>query len=139
MIAVMVLADMHIKITNLKMHIVRKEINNMKKNHVEFLVLKSTTSEIKKSLESINIRVDMRKEKSSEPEDKAVIANATSCLEVSTFLYPYTAYTDSYIHTAFENAAATLSGVEAAYNAMKRRGKIEDNFKFIAFFLKVDL
>lgn len=68
----MVLADMHIKITNLKMHIVRKEINNMKKNHVEFLVLKSTTSEIKKSLESINIRVDMRKEKSSEPEDKAV-------------------------------------------------------------------
>ena len=68
----MVLADMHIKITNLKMHRVRKEINNMKKNHVEFLVLKSTTSEIKKSLESINIRVDMRKEKSSEPEDKAV-------------------------------------------------------------------
>jgi pyruvate ferredoxin oxidoreductase beta subunit len=68
-----------------------------------------------------------------EPEDKAVIANATSCLEVSTFMYPYTAYTDSYIHTAFENAAATLSGVEAAYNAMKRRGKIDDNFKFIAF------
>ncbi|MBP3384418.1 MAG: pyruvate ferredoxin oxidoreductase [Firmicutes bacterium] len=68
-----------------------------------------------------------------EPEDKAVIANATSCLEVSTFMYPYTAYTDSYIHTAFENAAATLSGVEAAYTAMKIRGKVEDNFKFIAF------
>lgn len=72
MIAVRVLVDMHIKITNLKMHIVRKEINNMKKNHVEFLVLKSTTSEMKRSLESINIRVDMGKEKSSEPEDKAV-------------------------------------------------------------------
>lgn len=72
MIAVRVLADRHIKITNLKMHIVRKEINNMKKNHVEFLVLKSTTSEMKRSLESINIRVDMGKEKSSEPEDKAV-------------------------------------------------------------------
>lgn len=68
-----------------------------------------------------------------EPEDKAVVANATSCLEVSTFMYPYTAYTDSYIHTAFENAAATLSGVEAAYKAMKKRGKINDNFKFIAF------
>lgn len=68
-----------------------------------------------------------------EPEDKAVVANATSCLEVSTFMYPYTAYTDSYIHTAFENAAATLSGVEAAYKAMKKRGKITDNFKFIAF------
>lgn len=68
-----------------------------------------------------------------EPEDKAVVANATSCLEVSTFMYPYTAYTDSYIHTAFENAAATLSGVEAAYKAMKKRGKIDDKFKFIAF------
>lgn len=68
-----------------------------------------------------------------EPEHKAVVANATSCLEVSTFMYPYTAYTDSYIHTAFENAAATLSGVEAAYKAMKKRGKIDDTFKFIAF------
>ncbi len=68
-----------------------------------------------------------------EPEDKAVVANATSCLEVSTFMYPYTAYEDSYIHTAFENAAATLSGVEAAYKVMKKKGKIQDNFKFIAF------
>lgn len=68
-----------------------------------------------------------------EPEDKAVIANATSCLEVSTFMYPYTAYEDSYIHTAFENAAATLSGAEAAYRAMKKRGRVQDNFKFIAF------
>lgn len=68
-----------------------------------------------------------------EPEDKAVVANATSCLEVSTFIYPYTAYEDSYIHTAFENAAATLSGVEAAYKVMKKKGKIPDTFKFIAF------
>lgn len=68
-----------------------------------------------------------------EPEDKAVVANATSCLEVSTFMYPYTAYEDSYIHTAFENAAATLSGVEAAYKVMKKKGKIPDTFKFIAF------
>ncbi|MCQ4636631.1 thiamine pyrophosphate-dependent enzyme [Anaerovorax odorimutans] len=66
-------------------------------------------------------------------EDKAVVANATSCLEVSTFMYPYTAYEDSYIHTAFENAAATISGVEAAYRVMKKKGKVSDNFKFIAF------
>ena len=39
--------------------------------------------------------------------DKAVICNATGCLEVSSFLYPYTAWEDSYIHTAFENAPAT--------------------------------
>lgn len=68
-----------------------------------------------------------------EPEDKAVITNATSCLEVSTFMYPYTAYEDSYIHTAFANAAATCSGVETAYKALKKRGKVKDNFKFITF------
>ncbi len=67
------------------------------------------------------------------PEDKAVITNATSCLEVSTFIYPHTAYTDSYIHTAFANAAATCSGVETAYRALKKRGKVKDTFKFITF------
>ncbi len=65
--------------------------------------------------------------------DQAVIANATGCLEVSTFMYPYTAWKDSFIHSAFENAGATLSGVEGAYNALKRRGKIDDTYKFIAF------
>lgn len=66
-------------------------------------------------------------------EDRAVIANATGCLEVSTFMYPYTAWKDSFIHSAFENAGASLSGVEGAYNALKRRGKIDDTYKFIAF------
>lgn len=65
-------------------------------------------------------------------EDHAVICNATSCSEVSTFCYPYTAWTDSYIHSAFENAAATASGAEAAFRAMKAKGKIDGNFKFIA-------
>ena len=64
--------------------------------------------------------------------DKAVICNATGCLEVSSFLYPYTAWEDSYIHSAFENAAATCGGVEAAYRFLKRRGSVEDSFKFLA-------
>ena len=51
--------------------------------------------------------------------DQAVIGNATGCLEVSSFMYPYTAWEDSYIHNAFENAGATLSGVETAYKALK--------------------
>ena len=68
-----------------------------------------------------------------EPEDKAVIGSATGCLEVSTFLYPYTAWQDSFIHTAFENAGATISGVEACYKALKRKGKIDETYKFIAF------
>lgn len=67
------------------------------------------------------------------PEDRAVITNATSCLEVSSYMYPHTAYSDSYIHSAFANAAATCSGVETAYRALKKRGKIKDTFKFITF------
>ena len=63
-------------------------------------------------------------------EDHAVIANATGCLEVSSFMYPYSAWEDSYIHNAFENAGATLSGVETAYKALKKRGKLpkDENF-----------
>ena len=68
-----------------------------------------------------------------EPEDHAVVCSATCCLEVSSFMYPYTSYKDSFIHNAFENAAATLSGVETAYHAMKKRGKIDSTYKFIAF------
>ena len=69
------------------------------------------------------------------PEDHAVIANATGCMEVSSFIYPYTSWTDSYIHTAFECAAATLSGAEAAYRSMKKQGKLPEDgqTKFIAF------
>lgn len=67
--------------------------------------------------------------------DHAVIGNATGCMEVSTFMYPYTAWKDSYIHNAFENAGATISGVEGAYNVLKRKGKLkeDENYKFITF------
>ena len=58
------------------------------------------------------------------PEDHAVVSCATGCMEVSTFIYPYTAWKDSFVHTAFENAAATLSGAEAAYKAMKNAKKV---------------
>ena len=65
--------------------------------------------------------------------DHAVIGNATGCLEVSTFMYPYTAYEDSYIHNAFENAGATMSGVETAYHILKKKGKVKGDYKFITF------
>ena len=67
------------------------------------------------------------------PEDHAVIGSATGCLEVSSFIYPYTAWKDSFVHNAFENAGATVSGVEAAYVALKRKGKLKGETKFIAF------
>ena len=62
-----------------------------------------------------------------------VTAAATGCLEVSTTIYPYTSWKNSYIHTAFENVAATLSGVETAYRALKKQGKLDEDVKFIAF------
>ena len=71
--------------------------------------------------------------KALHPGDKAVVGNATGCLEVSTYTYPYTAYTDSYIHTAFESAGATLSGAETAFKALNKRGKIDETYKFITF------
>jgi pyruvate ferredoxin oxidoreductase beta subunit len=65
--------------------------------------------------------------------DPVVISAATGCLEVSTTIYPYTSWKSSFIHTAFENSAATLSGVETAFRALKKKGAIDDNIKFIAF------
>ncbi|MCK4739451.1 MAG: pyruvate ferredoxin oxidoreductase [Deltaproteobacteria bacterium] len=60
---------------------------------------------------------------------------ATGCLEVGTTIYPYTAWKIPWIHSAFENAAATISGAEAAHVALKRKGKIakDKETKFIAF------
>lgn len=65
--------------------------------------------------------------------DRAVVTNATGCLEVSSFIYPNTAYADSYIHGAFENASAVTGGAETAYRVLKKKGKIDESFKFICF------
>ena len=62
-----------------------------------------------------------------------IAANATGCLEVSTCISEYTAWKIPWIHNAFENAAATLSGVETMYRALKKQGKIDKEIKFIAF------
>jgi len=68
-------------------------------------------------------------------DDPVVVGFATGCMEVVTTIYPYTAWRSSYIHNAFENSAATVSGVETAYRALKKKGKIPGNkeIKFIAF------
>lgn len=66
-------------------------------------------------------------------DDPVVVVNATGCLEVTSTLYPYTAWKIPYIHNAFENAAATASGIDAAIKILKRKGKIKENIKIIAF------
>ncbi len=62
-----------------------------------------------------------------------VISNATGCLEVSSCISEFTAWNVPWIHTAFENAAATLSGVETMYRSLKKQGKFDREVKFIAF------
>ena len=67
-------------------------------------------------------------------DEPVVIANATGCLEVATTIYPYTAWRVPWMHNAFENAAATIAGIEAAYRSLVRQGKRpEQDVKFIAF------
>lgn len=68
-------------------------------------------------------------------ESPVVVTTSTGCLEVGTTIYPSTAWRVPWIHSAFENASATISGVETAYKALKKRGKIpkDKDIKFIAF------
>jgi pyruvate ferredoxin oxidoreductase beta subunit len=63
-----------------------------------------------------------------------VVGAATGCLEVSSTIYPFSAWNVPYIHNAFENVAATISGAEAAYRSLLNRGKLDNKkIKFIAF------
>ncbi|MEM0254068.1 MAG: pyruvate synthase subunit PorB [Candidatus Bathyarchaeia archaeon] len=54
-----------------------------------------------------------------------IVTNATGCMEVVSSLYPYTSWAVPWIHTAFENAAANASGIEAAIKILKKKGKIK--------------
>jgi pyruvate ferredoxin oxidoreductase beta subunit len=65
--------------------------------------------------------------------ENTVVANATGCLEVVSTIFPYTAWSVPFIHSAFENAAATISGVEALYKSWTRQGKYNKKANFIAF------
>lgn len=67
-------------------------------------------------------------------KDPVVVVSATGCLEVVTTIFPYTAWKVPFLHNAFENSAATCSGIEAAYKALKRKGKVAvDHINFVAF------
>ena len=62
-----------------------------------------------------------------------IVTNATGCMEVVSTIYPYTAWKVPWIHTAFENAAANASGIEAALKAMKKKGNLHESVDVIAF------
>ena len=69
-------------------------------------------------------------------DDDLVISTATGCLEVCSAIYPYTSWDVSWLHIGFENAAAGISGAEAMYKALSRKGKLyneDKRVKFVAF------
>jgi pyruvate ferredoxin oxidoreductase beta subunit len=62
-------------------------------------------------------------------EDPLIIANATGCLEVCTTIFPRTSWNVTWMHSAFENAASTIAGVEAMFKALKNKGRIAPDKK----------
>lgn len=61
-----------------------------------------------------------------------VVGSATGCMEVVSTIFPFTSWKTPFIHSAFENVAATISGAEAAYRGLKRQGKMDKEINFIA-------
>ncbi len=63
-----------------------------------------------------------------------VVCSPTGCLEICTGMFPFTSWRVPWIHSAFENAAATIAGIEAAYRSLIKQGKIADRkIKFVVF------
>jgi pyruvate ferredoxin oxidoreductase beta subunit len=63
-----------------------------------------------------------------------IATNATGCMEVVSTIYPYTAWSIPFIHTAFENVAANAAGIETALKALKKKGRLKyDHVDVIAF------
>ena len=57
-------------------------------------------------------------------DDPVVVINGTGCLEVTSTLYPNTSWKVPYIHNAFENAAATAAGIDAAQKVLEKKRKL---------------
>ncbi|MCU0286375.1 MAG: thiamine pyrophosphate-dependent enzyme [Acidobacteria bacterium] len=62
-----------------------------------------------------------------------VIANETGCLQMTTTHFPRTSWKLNWIHSAYGNSAATISGVETMYRSLRKQGKfpLEKELKFL--------
>jgi pyruvate ferredoxin oxidoreductase beta subunit len=58
--------------------------------------------------------------------NNVIVASATGCMEIISSPLPFTNWEVPWIHVAFENAAAVLSGAESGYKALVKKGKIKD-------------
>ena len=61
-----------------------------------------------------------------------VVTNATGCVEVGTTIFPYTSWRVPFVHTLFENTAATASGIEAGFKALLKQKKIDKPIDVLA-------
>jgi pyruvate ferredoxin oxidoreductase beta subunit len=64
--------------------------------------------------------------------NNVIIVNATGCMEIFVSQLPYNSWQLPWIHTLFENTAAVASGIEAAYKAMRRKGRDVPDTKIVA-------
>jgi pyruvate ferredoxin oxidoreductase beta subunit len=55
--------------------------------------------------------------------NNVIVGSATGCMEIISSPLPFTNWKVPWIHVAFENAAAVLTGAEAGYRALVRKGK----------------
>ncbi len=61
-----------------------------------------------------------------------IVANATGCMEVVSTTFPHTSWEVPWMHVAFENTGAVISGIEGGIKALVRKGKIpERNTVFV--------
>lgn len=65
--------------------------------------------------------------------EEVAVSLSTGCFEVSTTIFPYTAWNTPYVHTAFGNGAATCAGLETAYKALRKKGRINEEIRFVNF------
>ena len=63
---------------------------------------------------------------------RVIVSNATGCMEVVSSPLPTTSWRIPWMHTLFENTAATASGMEAGLKALKRKGREVSSAKVVA-------
>ena len=62
-----------------------------------------------------------------------IIANSTGCMEIISSPLPLTAWQVPWIHVAFENSSAVISGVESGMKALMRKGRVgERKINYVA-------
>jgi pyruvate ferredoxin oxidoreductase beta subunit len=55
-----------------------------------------------------------------------IVASATGCMEIVSSPLPFTSWQVPWIHVAFDNTGAVLSGVQSGMKALMRKGKLAD-------------